>query len=94
MAALPIGTSSSSRSAGQHEAADMLGQVARKAGQLMGQIEHARMIGLAGSSPASRMCLAFTSPTKRAPNGAGQRAVTSSVRPIALPTSRKALRGR
>ena len=37
MAALPMGTVSSRRLAGEHEAADMLGEMARKADQLVGK---------------------------------------------------------
>jgi hypothetical protein len=52
IAALPIGTSSSSRSFGQHEAADMLRQVARKAEQPVGQPPRAAMQnGIVGIEP-------------------------------------------
>jgi hypothetical protein len=42
MAALPIGHKLVQPPAGQHEAADMLRQVARKTGQLVADVEHLR----------------------------------------------------
>ena len=51
MAALPIGTISSSRSARQHEAADMLGEMAREADQLAGELERACDQRIGGIEP-------------------------------------------
>ena len=96
IAALPIGTSSSSRSAREDEAADMLGEMARKADQLA---RRARASGAAVGSVGSRpdlACTCFalrlvarTSPRSCWPSAA----VTSSERPNTLPTSRMAPRG-
>ena len=60
--------------AGQHEAADVLGEVAREAEQLVAPAPIAwRISGLAGSSPASRMCSSGISPSPSPQISAGER---------------------
>ena len=82
--------------AGEHEAADVLREVAREAEQLARQ---GRWPGGSrdwpGSSPASRDVLVGDLAVALRPRSVPARpAVTSSVRPMALPTSRIAMRGR
>ena len=63
-------------------------------GTLKLEITESAIIGLAGSSPAWRTC-ASSSPFPQLPHTVlASAAVTSSVRPSALPTSRMALRAR
>ena len=79
----------------QHEAADVLGEVAREADQLLGELEHRRSRGSPGSSPArARAPRAPHLLPNAAPDHAGEAATVSSDRPIALPTSRTAERAR
>ena len=95
IAALPIGTDLVEPSARQDEAADMLREVAREADELRRRAPAARRIsGSAGSSPACRICAIDPCACPSCPRPCWPvAAVTSSVRPSALPTSRMALRG-
>ena len=79
---------------GQHEAADVLRQVAREAQQLGGQGRGAADLQVVRIEPTWRMWSSGR-PSPQLPQTVPARAaVTSSVRPSALPTSRMALRGR
>ena len=86
IAALPIGHELVEPPARQHEAADMLREMARKAEQPRREIERrARSIGLSGSSPAWRMCACRQCRVPQLPQCVlASAAVTSSVRPKRL----------
>ena len=74
IAAFSIGTSSDERPAGDHEAADMLRQVARKADQLARRDRAPGAdCGRRGSSPASRTRSSAIALVRPAPDDAGER---------------------
>ena len=92
MAAFWIGTSSSSRSVGQHEAADMLREMAREAAQRGRQFERQHQAGIGGIE-AGLAHMAFIDAARPMPHTVSAMAPTvSGDRPSALPTSRMALR--
>ena len=81
--------------AGQHEAAGMLAQMARKADQLARELERQAQPPVGEVEVELRGVLVLDALVRPAPDLARRaRAVTSSVRPIALPTSRTAPRAR
>ena len=80
--------------AGKHEAADMLRQMAGEADQRVGEGHGRRSCGIGGIEPGFADVLVGDALAAVAPHRAGERAVTSSLRPSALPTSRIAMRGR
>ena len=73
MAALPIGDDLRQRPARQHEAADMLREVAREADQLLRQLEHAGEQRVVGIEPGWRTSSSGRPPLLEAPDGAGER---------------------
>ena len=83
------------RRARQHEAADVLGEMAREADQLVGQLDHAREQRIGGIEAGLADVLLGQHAAGRVPHTMPASAATvSSLRPIALPTSRTAERAR
>jgi hypothetical protein len=87
IAAFSIGTSSSSRSLGDDEAADMLREVARKADDLLARSRSAQARSVGVEADLARRVLGprATSQPQICEDSA---AIASSDRPMALPTSR------
>ena len=73
MAALPMGTTSDKRPARQHEAADMLGEVAREADQLLRQFEHAGEQRIGRIEPGLADVSLGQRRIAQAPDGGGER---------------------
>ena len=74
IAALPTGTTSVKRRARQHEAADVLGEMAREADQLAGQLDHAGEQRIGGiEAGLADMLLGQHAAGTRAPHHAGER---------------------
>ena len=81
--------------AGDDEAADMLGQMARKAHQLLGEREHLRDARVGRiEAGAARLLLARRLPSTSPRACAASAPTVSSESPKTLPTSRMALRPR
>ena len=72
MAAVPIGTVSSMRSPAQHEAADMLREMARKADELVGEIDRLADRRIAGVEPGLAHMLVRQAVAPVAPDRVGE----------------------